>query len=147
MRGIAVIPIFGKNKLIKPIVIFNELGIKTYFLFDGDKSEKKEKDSAKTNKILLTLGNSEKTKFPLTTINEYYTCFENNLEKELENKIGSEIWDDSLNELRCNYGLDKDQSKKNPIVMRQFYEKAKEKGADFSFFEQIIVKILEGGRN
>ncbi len=144
-RGIAVIPVFGRNNLAKPIVVFEEIGLKTYFMFDADGSKKDMEDAentAKTNKMLMKIGGEKPEKFPTTFIGKKFTCFADNMEKEIERRISTEIWNDCLDELKKDYGFNRDVAKKNPIVMRKVYDLANKKKADFTFFEDIIKNIL-----
>lgn len=147
-RGMAILPVFGKNNLAKPIVVFREIGIPVYFLFDGDRKKaeskaKKEKDQMiRTNRALLSLGRGDPADFPPTTICSSFTCFENDLEVEIQNRIGKQIWTGCIDQLRESFGLDNDAAKKNPVVMKQLYALAEERRADFSFFEDIVKSIL-----
>jgi putative ATP-dependent endonuclease of OLD family len=144
--GIAVLPVFGKNNLPKPLVVFQEIGIKTYFIFDGDRNKsagKREMESnAKTNRALMQIGGVEPSDFPETMICRQLACFENTLETEMEKRLGKSFVDGCLDELRTDYGFDREAAMKNPILMKRFYDLAKTRGADFRFFETIVNEIL-----
>ena len=74
-----VIPVEGKGKIDKPVVVFRGLQIPTYFIFDGDgqyKGTKKEKDVSQQNINLMRLaGDPSPQAFPGLTVKDSWACF------------------------------------------------------------------------
>ena len=102
--GLAILVVNGKNNLDKALVIFRQLGIPTYVLFDGDANkmhqtrERTGKASgsaeAKANRALLKLLGQPVVDFPGTTIAAHCAYFFDSFDKALIAEIGEEFSDE-----------------------------------------------------
>jgi len=85
--GITVVPAEGKTKIDRPVIIFDGLGIPTYFIFDGDnrhRGKKEEASAVRSNSLLLRLAKAKVVHFPETQVNPTWAVFGNDIESELE---------------------------------------------------------------
>ena len=113
--GASVIPCDGKSGMDIPAIIFREFGIPTYLIWDNDKNKKK--DAKANNKLLLKLLNEPEEDFP-SCIKTTYACLDYNLEKMIENKIGTDDYKSIIERYMKKYGLDdKKKIQKNPMVV------------------------------
>ena len=90
--GITVVPCSGKNNLGRPLLIFRQLDIPVYVVWDGDYCKK---DSEKLNKSLLRLLGQSEEDWP-TFVRESSACFKVDLEKTLEEELSKELYECSL---------------------------------------------------
>ena len=120
--GITVIPCFGKSSLDRPLVIFRQLGITVYVVWDGDcgGNDAKPED----NRYLLRLLCKPEQDWP-HFVADSSACFKVNLEKTLEDEIGRESFTQWLSEAQQEFGIDKKKhALKNPAVLEYVIDKA-----------------------
>lgn len=87
-NNIAIVHSHGKGPMDRLYRIFNGLGIPTYLIFDGDKTNKDKEIKEKTKELLDLLGNPiTDIKQLETTVSHNYAVFEEYLEKTLETEI------------------------------------------------------------
>ncbi|MCY3992086.1 MAG: ATP-dependent endonuclease [Caldilineaceae bacterium] len=77
--GIAVIPCFGKSSIDRPLVIFRQLGISVYVVWDGDRGGNN--SELEVNKRLLRLLRKPEQDWP-HFVSESSACFKVNLERQ-----------------------------------------------------------------
>ena len=139
-KGIAVIPCGSKNNLDRPLVIFQNLGIPTYVIWDGDKNGNGSKSD--TNRRLLRLLNKDVVKWP-NHVDEVSACFETNLDNVLEEEIDSEIYEKILNEAKCEFGYERKEARKNALVIHQIVERSFKSHCGSQTLKSIVDQILE----
>jgi len=136
--GISVIPIRGKEGLSNPYLIFIELGIPTYIVFDCSKKDKEDR----TNKILLQLCGCPEENLPKTIVKNNMACFEDDLETILKDEIGEELYDQLLKEYTGEFGYSASRGEKNPLVTSKIIEEAYEKGKEIKVLENIVNSLV-----
>ena len=138
-EGIAVVPCSGKNNLDRPLVIFRQLDIPVYVVWDGDcgSNDAKPKD----NKRLLRLVGKPEEDWP-SHVEEDSACFEFNLEKTLESEMGKDFFDRTIEDIRNEHEMNKDQALKNPLVLRLVFEKADSDGRISASLKGIVENII-----
>jgi energy-coupling factor transporter ATP-binding protein EcfA2 len=115
--GIAVLPVGGKGNLDRPLVVFQQLGIPTYVMFDGDAGKPaRERDTA-SNKRLLRLVGGTATDDPETQIHPTWACFAEDLARTVRSEIGEKEFSDALKKVCRDLGFKVDQGKKNSVVL------------------------------
>lgn len=138
--GISVIPCMGKNNLDRPAVIFQRLNIPTYVIWDSD--EGKKDANPRDNRYLLRLFGQPEADWP-AAVDDRFACFKKDLEATLNEEIGVEIFDRSLQGVREKLGISsKDQALKNPVVIQSIVEAAKTEGRSSPTIESIVQRIL-----
>lgn len=146
---ISVIPCSGKTNIDKPLLIFSDLGIPTYTIWDSDytiqNSEKKEKHT-KVNIYLQKLLNvSDIQEWP-NTVESNYACFEHTIETALQNHLTKSKYDSYLKICKDQYGIGNGgRAIKNPSVMRVVMNMAKQDGRLSGMLDPIIEKIYAMG--
>ena len=139
-RGISVLPCMGKTCLDRPIVIFQNLGIPVYAIWDSDERE----DDAKPedNHRLLRLFDQEIEDWPEMVTDEF-ACFKQNLMCTLQEEIGKKFFDDTLSACCEDFGLGrKKQAIKNPLVIQNIIEEGKKQGRSSATLEEIVHQII-----
>lgn len=138
--GIAVIPCFGKSSIDRPLVIFRQLGISVYVVWDGDRGGNN--SELEVNKRLLRLLRKPEQDWP-HFVSESSACFKVNLEKTLEDEIGRESFAQWLAEAQQEFGIDKKKDAlKNPAALLYVIDKATQSGRTSGTLESIVEKIV-----
>ena len=127
--GVSVIPCTNKSGMDMPAIIFRELEIPTYLIWDNDRNGKDDAMAKKSNRLLLKLLKEPKEDFP-SCIKPNYACLNCNLEKIIENKISAEDYENMIEKYKGKYNLrDKEHTQKNPVVvsaiLRELHSKDK----------------------
>ncbi|MCJ7744426.1 MAG: ATP-dependent endonuclease, partial [Dehalococcoidales bacterium] len=139
--GISVIPVRGKTNLPIPFLIFSELGIPVYVVFDCDRNKGKD-GKPEINKLLLKLCGYPEEESPDTALRVNMACFEN----ELEDILKSEIGEATYNQLREQYshelGYTAKEGETNPLVVGRLVQTTYERGGKIKALEQIVANIV-----
>lgn len=138
-RGFAVIPCGGKTCLDRPFAIFSELGIPTYVVWDGDKTDKTAKPS--DNHRLLRMLGQPVVDWP-SGVAPNFACFATDLESTMRAEIGEAIYESCLQQCQIIFGIPKRNfALKNPTVVAQLIEDAKLTGRSCATLENIVRAI------
>jgi hypothetical protein len=146
--GCTVIPCLGKPNMDRPAVVFSELRIPTYLIWDGDYHEYKENEKGneeeckKTNRRLLNICGQIAEDWPCG-VSQGHACFQIDLETTLRNEIGPELFDKLFEECRANMRMKKKYALKNPMVFESVLKSAAEKGKKSGTMEAIVAAIVE----
>ncbi|MFY9981484.1 MAG: AAA family ATPase [Methanoregula sp.] len=155
-KGFAIIPCGGKSNIDRPYLIFTELGISAYILWDGDSGlgetegncvscgrplDKKPKPEE--NRRLLRLIGSDVVDWP-KFINQKGGCFEKNLETTLKEELGPELYESLILKYQIEFSIpEKKNAQKNPVVLMNVIKSAREQGKSSASLERIIQNINE----
>lgn len=143
--GVAVIPIEGKTKLDRPVLILQGLGIPVYLIFDGDKQKQgsdQEPGTTQMNRRLLRLLDAPEEDFPKTQVNSNWTVFEHDIEDELKRGIGEDIYVSLREKVAREFGLDKPTGvTKSFHCSARLIELAYEEGRRVSVLEEAVEAI------
>ena len=138
--GVSVIPCGGKGSLDRPAVIFRELGIPVYVVWDGDKDQNGAR--AEDNRRLLRLLGEPIVDWPSCQTSRC-TVFERKLELTLRQELGPQEYDqwtiEGLSELHI---IKREQGLKNPAFFEKLLEKAATGGRRSNTLEGIVQAIL-----
>lgn len=139
-EGVAVIPCFGKTNIDRPLVIFRQLDIPVYVVWDGDSDARDPKPE--DNRYLLRFLGRPEQDWP-DFVEESSACFKVNLEKTLEDEMGKETFIQWLSEAQQQSGIAKKKhALKNPTVIEQVVGKAASNGKAIKSLEKIIENII-----
>lgn len=139
--GCSVIPCGGKTNLDKPTIIFRELGIPVFVIWDGDKGDKEA--DPQQNHMMLRLTGQEVLDWPSTRICNDSACFQSVLEDTLREEIGTEIFDRALAASQLERGISKRKHAiKNPVIIADVIREAAKLGRTSKTLEQIVSAIL-----
>lgn len=145
--NISVIPCRGKENISRPYILFSELNIPVYAIWDSDKDKKSEKDiqhSIKVNRLLQELYNEKDIKDFPEKIDKNYSCFKENITKKFKNIINSKCdYNKLLKKYESELGISEGNGKKNTYIIKCIINEATKNGIDFSYFNNIITNILE----
>jgi hypothetical protein len=153
-NGFSVIPCGGKANMDRPYVIFQQMGIPTYLIWDGDygKGETEgicekcsrpldRKPDPKQNHRLLKLVGKNVTDWP-EYIEKKFTVFKTDMETTLKSELGGELFEICLKECQSQFGFSKRQyAMKNPFLIKNLIDAAREKGYTCKTLENIIKNI------
>jgi putative ATP-dependent endonuclease of OLD family len=139
-KGISAIPCGGKTSLDRPAIIFQQLGIPIYLIWDSDKGDSEAKP--RDNHRLLRIMKRKEEDWP-ATIDDNFACFEDKLETTLCNEIGADYFDQCLNECRDGFCIPKKKdAMKNPTVIATIIQKAQAEGRTSKTLTIILDKII-----
>ncbi len=165
--GIAVIPVSGKNNLDRPFIVFSELGIPTYAIWDSDFKEKipdllfefdekalddYPKDKAKRqqqrtnairiNKKYCAMLGVEPEEFPDGVFN-HHAAHRVDLEATIREALGPDLYGAAIREAKdiFDYADDRDVLK-SPDAMEQILRRAHEIGKPVAFPRLVLDKVL-----
>ena len=137
-EGIAVIPCFGKRNLNRPLVIFRQLGIPVYVIWDGDCGGRDAKP--KDNAYLLRLLGKPEEDWP-QFVGDSAACFKVELEETLQDEIGREEFNQWLLEAQEQLGINKkEHALKNPAISEHVIVNA----ASYDKTSRSLEGIIEG---
>jgi len=138
--GITVVPCFGKTNLDRPLLIFRQLGIPVYVVWDGDRSNRDAKPEA--NRLLLRLVDMPEQDWP-DFVGAHSACFASNLEKTLENELGPDLFTKLLTETREALGIPKkSHALKNAVAIRRIIDGAAAEGKVSESLQSIVENIV-----
>ena len=138
--GISVIPCSGKSSIDRPLVIFRQLGISVYVVWDGDCGGNGAKPE--DNRYLLRLLGKPEQDWP-HFVADSSACFKVNLENTLEDEIGKDPFTQWLSEAQQEFGIGKKKDAlKNPAVLLCVIDKATQSGRTSGTLESIVEKIV-----
>lgn len=138
--GIAVIPCVGKTNLDRPLVIFRQLGIPTYVVWDGDEGKKDPKPEL--NRRLLSLLSLPVEDWP-SAVGERHACFKIDLESTLSKEIGTDLFERLFSEEQATLGIGKrDDARKSPFLVSKVMQRADGEGALSPTLRSIVEKVL-----
>ena len=120
--GITVVPCFGKANLDRPLVIFRQLDIPVYVVWDGDHGAND--SDPENNKYLLRLLCQPEQDWP-DCVGDLFACFKVNLETTLESELGKEFFECLLTTAQQELGIVKKRhALKNPAVIQFIIDRA-----------------------
>lgn len=142
--GIAVLSAEGKENLDRPLVIFKELRIPTFVLWDCDSHKAGAAAKPATNLALMRLANDDSTtEAPPTTtvIGANFAHFAETLERTMREEIGDTL-DQALTSACAPFGITpSNEAQKIPEIMRQTLLTAKAAGHESVTLEAIVRAI------
>lgn len=152
--GISVIPVGGRRSMDRPAIIFKELGIPTYLVWDADGKTDTAVENCKEcgkalkgrhnpdeNRRLLRVVGAPEEDWP-SAITETYCCFAVDLETTLKQEIGHELFTTLMEDCKIEFGISKsDHAIKNPFVITKIIKGARTKGAESDSLRQVLFKI------
>ena len=139
--GISIIPCFGKTNLDRPAIIFRQLKIPIYVIWDGDKG--KSGADPKYNQNLLLLMGQIGEDWPSLKITDTFACFEKNMQDIMKKEIGEELFERYMCECEKEFAMKRKQAVKNPIVISKIIEMATRDGHPCNTLGMIIKKIID----
>ncbi len=147
LKGIVVIPVIGKNNLDRPALIFQDLGIPVYLIFDTDSDSKLSdlNSNKKVNTILKKImGETDLTEPVGLKIERNYASLNPSMTRVIKNAIGDPLYTQIMDELKEEYGFKKDKDcRKNFVVMSKFIQNVYNAGKVIPELEEIIQKIYD----
>lgn len=144
--GIAILSAEGKENLDRPYVIFRELSIPTFLMWDCDQNVEEAKRKPKTDLALLRLVKPEEqidTPPTQNCVGASYAHFEKTLELKLKEDITPGIYEECLASACEPFGVQPGRdTQKIPDVMYQTLMLAQERGRQSEMIEQIVRAAL-----
>lgn len=137
--GISIVPCGGKENLDKPAIIFDELGIKTYVVWDAD-NEADEKNN-KINDVLLRLVNGDIAGIESHAVKDNFACFRSKMEDMLTEEIKGFVG----YRKDCTVGFIKssDQLNRKPGIVSMTIKRAYDDNQSCRTLESVVEKIVE----
>ena len=138
--GICVVPCGGKRSLDRPTVVFRELGIPTYVVWDNDNGSRNARPE--DNRHLLRLVEAEEQDWP-AGVWDTHAALDGNLERVLKREISEGVFEDLLSDRRDEFGMKKNRARKNPFILRSIIRDANAKGLRSRTLSDIVNAIVQ----
>ena len=145
-QGCHIVPVEGKNKLIKPLAMAKLLDIPTFVVYDSDTDKTTEHEipkHKKDNKAILSLKNHADVDEWLasTVIKDDLTAWQTNLTKEIIDELGQDLkkYEDEAAAFYGNAG----GLKKNPLAIAKSLELAWNEGIKSQLLIDLTDRIVE----
>jgi predicted ATP-dependent endonuclease of OLD family len=137
---ISVIPCMGKSNIDRPAIIFRNLGIPVYAIWDSDFG--RAGANPEDNHNLLRLFGKPTEDWP-EVITDSFACFKTSLMKKFQAEIGDAPFNEILTECGDRFQIKKmEHAVKNPWVIREFFKESQQKGKACPTLEEIISRII-----
>ena len=140
--GIAILSAEGKSNLDRPYVIFRELGIPTFLLWDCDHHLPTDQRKPATDLALSRLAKPEQVFEAAPTddlVSDCYAHFGNKLEHRLKQDITSEVYADCLAAACEPFGVEpNNDTQKIPQVVYQTLRLAREQGHESEMLKEVV---------
>ena len=138
--GICVVPCGGKRSLDRPTVVFRQLGIPTYVIWDNDNGSRDARPEE--NRDLQRLVEAEEQDWP-AGVWDTHAALDGNLERVLKREISEGVFEDLLSDRRDEFGMKKKQAQKNPFILRSIIRDANAKGLRSRTLSDIVNAIVQ----
>ena len=146
-KGIAVIPVGGKNSLDRPAVAFRGLSIPTYLLFDGDsrcEGTPQAENVKRANHACLRLVEAPLVDFPNTQVHAEWAVLSDNFETLLEDELGAEAVHEHLKPIATELGYESEtKSLKIGEVASRLIESVYGSGLQIPTLEKVVAAVSE----
>ena len=142
--GVAVIPCGGKTNIDRPAVVFKELGIPLYLIWDNDKAQGSHSNQAHataTNRRLLQIVQADEEDWP-AGVWPSHACLSGNLEKTLKNELTPVVFDRLLKRAASVFHMGVSRARKNPVVLRKIIREANHCGMSSITLAKIIENLV-----
>jgi predicted ATP-dependent endonuclease of OLD family len=143
--GIAVLSVEGKGNIDRPLLIFRELDIPTYPIWDCDTNKSPGEAHPEQNLLLVRAANptaNHQIAPTNTLVNDLYAHFSESLERTLEAELTKAVFDESLKSSCAKFdspvGRD---AQKSPEIMKALLLHAHSKGRSSPTLEAIVRTI------
>lgn len=143
--GIVIVNVGGKTNLSKVAVIFRELGIPCYCIFDNDKNDNGASDREATNKLLQRMfgrDEAECVDWPVGVFSSF-AAWDDKIEKYVSLNVGRSVFDAAVAEVAKNWLVEPKSCLKSPAAASALFAGLCAKGHNFKELEQVVVAIDE----
>lgn len=138
--GICVVPCGGKRNLDRPTIVFRELGIPTYVIWDNDKGNGDPRPEE--NRYLLRLVGAQDQDWP-EGVWATHAVLDGNLERVLKREISDKVFEALLGDRQKEFGMKKTQAQKNPFILSAIIRDANAKGQSSRTLSDIVNAIIQ----
>jgi len=147
--GCHIVPVDGKNRLIKPLAMAKLLSIPAYVIFDADTNKTRQEEITKhkkDNKSILTIqGYPDESEWPDRNIAKpNLSCWHTNLTDTIKNEIGPD-WQKYRDRSSAIYDNAGDLEK-NPLAIAKTLELAWNDGVRSSILIDLVNDIIKFGK-
>ena len=140
--GISVIPCDGIGNMPEPFVIFTDLKIPTYAVWDLDnKADESEQGPTSASRAMQDLLGALPNE---TQIKGDFACFETDLEGAIKADMGEDLFDELVERQRLRFGMRGRDDKKvlgKSQVMYEVLKQAEERRRPCSTIKEVVEKI------
>ena len=147
-KGIAVIDVGGKTKLTTPFVVFRQLGLPIYVVFDSDVHSKgsgkpsEEEDRVRGNRRLLKLLGAAEEDYPEQGVKADFAVVGGETAQHLRASLGEEDYTRIAGGVALELGYDgSKKAMKNVEAAARFASRVYEEGKQLPLFEELVDRI------
>jgi putative ATP-dependent endonuclease of OLD family len=114
--GIALIPVASKANLDRAVILYRQLGIPIYVLFDGDRRRGR-RGNPEANRALLALFGHPPEDFPATQVQPAFACFADTLLDAVRGELG-DVLNQCISQACADFGFADDRWKNSVVLSR-----------------------------
>jgi energy-coupling factor transporter ATP-binding protein EcfA2 len=138
--GIAIVPVDGKDNLERAYVLYQQLEVPVYVIFDSDNSRGSAQDKQRNLKLTRLLG-AAASDTPATQVNDTWACADPNLLDVAARETGGARLQAALAAAAEELGLDPDRGRKNGVVVRAAVKELAANGATSATLRHILTAV------
>ncbi len=144
-EGIVISNVESKTKLDKPAVIFREIGVPVFVLFDNDKTDKPEQRAraVKENRIIqrvMGVAEEDCIDWP-DQVTDSYCAWDGNLEKYIRSLVGDDAYLQTRKKHTEFYGVRDKGGEKSPEIAREMLKEFAANEIDFSRLNEVVLAV------
>ncbi|MGE3141855.1 MAG: ATP-dependent endonuclease [Hyphomonadaceae bacterium] len=146
-EGIVISRVDGKSKLERPAAVFAALGVPSYLVFDNDekghKGTREAQSKIRQNIQLQSLCGVENENCADWPVGVYtrYCAWAGNIESYLEQCVGGDLFEGTVQQVRSEYGLDRADCFKSPSVASTCLVRWREMKIDFPMLSDVVMAV------
>jgi hypothetical protein len=144
-EGIAVLSAEGKTNLDRPALIFRELGIPVFLIWDCDGGKKEKDRMIPHNLALMRIAHPEANVTEAPTgdvVGDNFAHFSDTLESKLHEELTDDIYTECLGQACDPYGIPpSNETTKIPDIMFGMLKLARDKGHSSPMLEELVRAI------
>ncbi|MBL8543217.1 MAG: ATP-dependent endonuclease [Hyphomonadaceae bacterium] len=146
-EGIVFASLEGKTKLDRPAVVFSELGIPCFMVFDSDKKHADNVEASRAkirlNRQLQKICGVEEASivdWPVG-VSPNFCSWETTIEEYLKAQVGEEMFGRAIEKAKSNFAVDRDDCLKTPAVASSCLVLWRESGAEFPELAALVSAV------
>jgi putative ATP-dependent endonuclease of the OLD family len=143
-QNIALLCVDGKSKMDRPAAIFNRLNIPVYAIFDCDVRQN-DRSNIKANRAIQRLMGATVPVDAATCVSYHFACFEEDLEHQIKQDVGTNIFDIEVKSVQEKYSIQRDDVLKTPAAMLEVLLSMDKMGVRSTTLDCIVAAIVKLG--
>lgn len=139
-EGMHVVPVHGKANIEKSLVIFSQLEIPAFVIFDNDQPDNKPSERDTNRSLQQICGHTDITDWPSGCFSRF-AALNGKVEQQVRSAVGADHFNTTVANVADLHGLKPKDALKNPMVASAILGVFLGEKRKFEFLEEIVLKI------